>query len=107
MTGMVWVPAAGCWLTTPMVRSTPARLFPGKRYAAAEDVRPIRDEIDRRELLAGLRGLLSAPLVTMSAAAPAALTGSYSTAFLVLGALTAAAGPVSLAAGPASSASKA
>ncbi|MGW4062619.1 MFS transporter [Amycolatopsis sp. NPDC004747] len=54
-----------------------------------------------------LSGLLSAPLVTMSAVAPytgaalAALTGSYSTAFLVLGALTVAAVPVSLAARPA------
>jgi MFS family permease len=54
-----------------------------------------------------LSGLLSAPLVTMSAVAPytgaalAALTGSYSTAFLVLGALTIAAVPVSLAARPA------
>ncbi|MET8845949.1 MFS transporter [Amycolatopsis sp. NPDC004625] len=60
-----------------------------------------------------LSGLLSAPLVTMSAVAPytgaalAALTGSYSTAFLVLGALTIAAVPVSLVAVPTSSASKA
>jgi MFS family permease len=54
-----------------------------------------------------LSGLLSAPLTVMSAVAPytgavlAAVTGSYSTAFVVLGALTLAAVPVSLAARPA------
>jgi MFS family permease len=54
-----------------------------------------------------LSGLLSAPLTIMSAVAPytgavlAAVTGSYSTAFVVLGVLTVAAVPVSFAARPA------
>ncbi|MEU7788998.1 MFS transporter [Amycolatopsis sp. NPDC049159] len=56
-----------------------------------------------------LSGLLSAPLTIMSAVAPytgailAAITGSYSTAFVVLGVLTVAAAPVSFAAAPTSS----
>jgi MFS family permease len=54
-----------------------------------------------------LSGLLSAPLTIMSAVAPytgavlAAVTGSYSTAFVVLGVVTVAAVPVSFAARPA------